>query len=348
VPILVTCSCGKQFQTKDENAGRRARCPDCGHELIIPKPGGAGDIQDTPYLAPLNDPGHVPDVDPRTSGKAVASLVLGICSFVCSVFTGIPGIVLGILGLLDINRSRGAATGKGMAITGIVLSALSITLIPIVILIALLLPAVQAARLAGRRAVCGNNLKQIALAMHQYHQAYGVLPPRWTVDPQGKPLLSWRVLLLPYIEQNALYQKFKLDEPWDSPTNKSLVDQMPSSYRCPSLPIPNSGTTVYQVLLGPGTMFEKAEGISFGEVTDGRSNTLMVVETKAASPWTQPSCIDYTPKAPIPQLGSAHPGGFNAALGDGSVRFFKDPVPTTTLDAMATRNGGEIIPASSD
>jgi hypothetical protein len=343
VPILVTCKCGKQFETKDENAGRRARCPECGNELIVPKPGGLEDFQDNPYPASSDALGFGPGVETRTSGKSVTSLVLGICSFFCSIFTALPGIIFGILGLMDINRSRGAVTGKGMAITGIVLSVLNITLIPIVILVALLLPAVQAAREAARRAQCTNNLKQIALAMFNYQQTYGAFPPCWTVNPEGKPLLSWRVLLLPYLDQDELYKKFKLDEPWDGPTNKLLVEQIPVTYRCPSIEALAPGTTIYQVLVGPGTLFEKTEGIPIAEVTDGLSNTLMVVETRDATPWSQPTGIEYTPKAPIPQLGSAHPGGFNAATADGAVKYFKYSAPPTTIDAMATRNGGEVI-----
>ena len=169
-----------------------------------------------------------------------------------------------------------------------------------------------------------------------------------TQDPDGKPLLSWRVLLLPFLEQNALYQKFKLDEPWDSPTNKALLSQMPNVYRCPSWPGGDtSENSIYQVLIGPGTLFEKAEGTPIAEVTDGTSNTLMVVESKAPIPWSQPSGLAFTPKTPIQGLGSAHPGGFNALIADGSVKFIKTSISEATLDALVTRNGGEVIDASS-
>ncbi len=345
VPITVTCKCGKQFQTKDENAGRRARCPECGNELIIPESEGVDDFLDNPYLAPSKGSGSA-SLPPRTSGKAIASLVLGICSFMCNVFTGIPAVILGCLGLMDIERSRGAITGKGIAIAGIVTGGIGSTLIGGMVLIALLLPAVQAAREAARRSMCVNNLKQIALAMHNYESANGVLPPATTFDAEGKPLLSWRVLLLPYVEENALYQQFKLDEPWDSPSNKPLLAKLPKVYQCPSSSQIGSDKTIYQVLIGPGTLFEKAEGIPFNEVTDGLSNTLMVMESKAPSPWTQPSGLVRTPKTPIKGLGSAHPGGFNAALADGSVQFIKSSIAPQTLEALATRNGGEVIPAT--
>jgi prepilin-type processing-associated H-X9-DG protein len=336
VPILVTCGCGKQFQTKDENAGRRARCPDCGRELIIPGPGGAGVVGDE--FAPASAP--FKGGTPRTSGKAIASLVLGALSLVCTLFTGIPAIILGCLGLMDIEKSGGRRTGKGLAITGIVLGSFGSTM---VILIALLLPAVQAAREAARRAQCVNNLKQMGLAMHNYHDTYGAFPPAATLDPEGQPLLSWRILLLPFLDEKALYDQFKLDEPWDSESNKPLLARMPRVYACPSFPQGSVDSTPYQVLVGPGTLFEFPQGMRISGITDGTSNTLMVVESKAPVPWSRPSDLAYQPKAPVAGLGSFHPGGFNALFADGSVKFLKTSISPATLDAMITRNGNEVI-----
>ena len=140
VPIMVTCSCGKQFQTKVENAGRRARCPECGKELIVPGVGvgASGDI--------AGDFGHAPvkGAEAGTSGKAIASFVLGLTSLICTLFTGIPAIILGALSVRAIGRSGGRITGSAMAIVGIVTGSLSVVIIPV--LIALLIPAVQAAR----------------------------------------------------------------------------------------------------------------------------------------------------------------------------------------------------------
>jgi prepilin-type processing-associated H-X9-DG protein len=349
VSILVTCKCGKQFQTKDEYAGRRARCPECGADLIIPGPdiGGVADVTDNPYRAPATAPDAAHALAPRTSGKAIASLVLGICSFFCNLFTGIPALILGILGLGEIKQSRGAIQGKGMAITGIVLGGFFSTIGPIAMLIALLLPAVQAAREAARRSQCVNNLKQIGLAMLNYESANGVFPPALTLDPEGNPLLSWRVLLLPYLDDSGLYEQFKLDEPWDSPHNKPLLAKMPKVYECPSLPQAGSENSIYQVMIGPGTLFEKAEGIATKDVTDGSSNTLMVLESKAPIPWTQPSGLALQANKPIEGLGSGHPGGFNALFADGSVRFIKNSTSPTTLEALATRNGGEVVTGDS-
>jgi prepilin-type processing-associated H-X9-DG protein len=351
VPIIVTCACGQKFQSSNEDAGRTARCPNCGRELVIPQP--------DPQLIPIPDPNPyaAPEItgdlgQERTSGKAISSLVLGLLSiFLClSILTGIPAIILGVLGLTDINRSRGRVKGYAMAITGIVTGSLGCLMV--FVSIALLLPAVQAAREAARRAQCVNNLKQIGLAMHNYASTHGSFPPAAITDKDGKPLLSWRVAILPYLGQNGLYNKFKLDEPWDSPHNKALLDEMPQTYHCLSEPLDPSktATTTYQVFVGPKTMFEANRGTRIDEVPDGLSNTLMVVESTQRVPWTQPEDIpfNFTSHAPIAGVGSHHPGVFNALMADGSVHVIKNRTNPATLHARITRNNGEVIGPGED
>ncbi len=215
------------------------------------------------------------------------------------------------------------------------------------VLIALLLPAVQSAREAARRAQCVNNLKQIGLAMHNYHEANGKLPQAAIADKQGKPLLSWRVAILPFIDQKALYEKFKLDEPWDGPHNKALLEEMPALYACPSTPTPRKSATNYRVWDGKGAMFEKRRALRFADVKDGLSQTLMVVETKESVPWTAPEELPFDPERSTPLFGagSSHPGGLNALFGDGSVLFLRATMNPETLRGMITIAGGEIIPA---
>ena len=166
-------------------------------------------------------------------------------------------------------------------------------------------------------------------------------------DKDGKPLLSWRVAILPYIEQQELYNKFKLDEPWDSPHNKALIKEMPTIYLCPSRTKPEPGTTTYRVFVGTGAMFEEGQGTAIQDVTDGTSNTIMVVESKDAVPWTKPDDLKFDPEAK-PSLygaGSPHPGGFNAAFADGSVRFIKNTINLEVWKALITRASGEVINA---
>ena len=213
--------------------------------------------------------------------------------------------------------------------------------------IGLLLPAVQAAREAARRAQCMNNLKQMALALHNYHSANNHFPRAAIVDKNGKPLLSWRVAILPYLEQNALYQKFHLDEAWDSPHNKALLQEMPAVYACPSTPRPDPSMTNYHVFVGKSTLLGFDRDTGLADVTDGTSNTIAIVEAKTGVPWTKPEELPFDPeKAPaVPMFGagSSHPGGLNAAFADGSVRFLGLSINAQTLRALITRNGGEII-----
>jgi hypothetical protein len=217
------------------------------------------------------------------------------------------------------------------------------------ILIGLLLPAVQSAREAARRVQCVNNLKQIALAFHNYASATDGFPAAAITSGNGKPLLSWRVTILPYLDQKPLYDKFRLDEPWDSPHNKELLKYMPNMYACPSSNLSGSaGLTTYRVFSGGNALLARNRLTRLGEVTDGLSNTLMVVEAKQAVPWTMPDelPVDARPGAPSTPLfgaGSAHPGGFDAAMADGSVRFIKSSIQPRLLHSLITKSGGEVI-----
>lgn len=209
-------------------------------------------------------------------------------------------------------------------------------------LLALLLPAVQQAREAARRTQCKNNLKQIALAMHNYHDTFGTFPPAVTYGPDGQPMHSWRVLLLPYLDQAPLYSEYNMNEPWNGPNNSRLLDRMPPMYACPSSP-ERQGITHYAVPTGAGTMFPPDKAISIREITDGTSTTLLVVETVGTNlNWMAP--VDL-PVVSGGQGGfsSLHTGGFHAVLADGAVRFISGNLSPVTLDALLTRNKGDLV-----
>jgi hypothetical protein len=180
--------------------------------------------------------------------------------------------------------------------------------------------------------------------MHTYaDSSQGRLPPPAVLDKDGRPLLSWRVLVLPYIEQNALYQQFRLDEPWDSPHNLSLLPLMPKVYApFDGSRTPEPYTTFYQVFVGKGTAFEGPEGLCLGQdFPDGTSDTFLIIEAGSAVPWTRPEDLPYDAGKPLPRLGGLFKDTFRAALADGSVRSLRRETSEETLRAAITRNGGD-------
>lgn len=177
--------------------------------------------------------------------------------------------------------------------------------------------------------------------MHNYLDHHGTLPPPAVHDKGGRPLLSWRVLILPYIEQKELFEEFRLDEAWDSPHNVRLLERMPKIY-APfdgSSP-PQPYTTFYQVFVGKGTAFEGPGGLHLpADFPDGSSDTFLVVEAGEAVPWTKPEDLSYAPDRPLPKLGGLFKDGFRAALVDGSIRSISKEISEKTIRAAITRNG---------
>jgi prepilin-type processing-associated H-X9-DG protein len=220
---------------------------------------------------------------------------------------------------------------------------------------ALLLPAVQASREAARRAQSVNNLKQIGLAMHNFLSVQNHFPGPIR-DKDGKPVLSWRVAILPFLEQQALFNEFKQDEPWDSPHNKALLERMPDVFAVPGARA-EPGLTFYRGFSGKSTLFDETNkaGVGIATVTDGTSNTLGAVEAKEAVPWTKPdSDIPFDPDMRaaedpklLAQMGEHFSGGFNALFLDGSVHFIKKTVSPAVLRALITRDRGEVVSSDS-
>jgi len=219
-----------------------------------------------------------------------------------------------------------------------------------------LAPALAAAlqRVQGAAQGMGssNNLKQMVLAFHNWHATYQHWPQPAIYGKDGKPLLSWRVAILPYIEQDQLYKQFKLDEPWDSEHNKKLLPQMPKIYEIPGTKAP-PGHTYYQVFTGADTPFplDAAKKLNLpASFTDGTSNTLALVEAAKAVPWTKPEDIPLTDKLdPKKLLGDHHGKGiFYAAFCDGVVRALPLKIDPKVLRALVTPAGGEVLPPDWD
>jgi hypothetical protein len=361
--IQFQCECGKLLQVRDEHAGKRAACPSCGRQQVVPNQSvqsavaptsaDAGPTRDVRADLPERERPVLRGEEARslvpasgTSGKATASLILGLLSFVCVFFTGIPAVILGILGLRDIGRSQGRLSGKGFAVTGLVTGLVGSLIVSTVagFVVILSITAVQKVREAASRVQSQNNLKLLALGMLRHETMTGRLPGAAIRDRNGKPLLSWRVAILPHIGEEALYRQFKLDEPWDSPNNRPLLEKMPKVYQDVGAPPTRAGLTYYQVIVGPGTAFERPEGHTLMEFPDGTSTTFLIVEANNAVEWTKPDDLVYNPNQPLPAFGTYQQGGgFNAVFADGASHFFPKTTPPTTLKACITRNGGEPV-----
>lgn len=201
--------------------------------------------------------------------------------------------------------------------------------------------AIQAAQVAARRAQSVNNMKQLGLSMHNYHDVYKKMPPAVIIGPKGHRH-SWRIAVLPFIEHKELYDQYRLDEPWDSPNNKKVMEKMPAVFRHPNDP-EGSYNTRYLAFVGPGSPFANPEGVQFRDIRDGTSNTIMFFSGPSNVPWTKPQDIDYDPSKAVNTKDGPFKHGFNAVLFDGSVRFFPEDIDPEKLHRMIQGSDGQAI-----
>ncbi len=226
----------------------------------------------------------------------------------------------------------------------------------LIILTVWLLSAVQKVRDAALRMNNSCHLHCLSLAMYNYNDSHGHLPGANAPadEPQGggkKYPVSWRVLILPYIEGDELFQQYRFDEPWDGPNNIQLLSRMPRTFRHPKADeagIP-AGHTHYRVFVSradakPSALFsDGSPGPKFDAITDTPSDTILIVEAAEAVPWTMPEVLLYDRNQPVPKLGGLFKGQFQVALADGSVRSFRSDLPEDKLRAWITKDGGEPV-----
>lgn len=209
----------------------------------------------------------------------------------------------------------------------------------------LLMPMTRRASQAAHRTQCQNNLKNITLAIISYAEQHKQFPPAYTTDASGKPLHSWRTLILPYLDQHSLYDQIDLSKPWDDPVNAAAMQKMPSSYSCPAL---NAGSTKtgYVVIVGPESMMRGNSSMSPLAPMDSPGQTFLVVEVpkSRAVEWMSP--VDISPEdcATISTFAdSPHTGVFLASMADGTVRTYSRSIDASVLKALTTANGGETL-----
>lgn len=231
------------------------------------------------------------------------------------------------------------------------------------ITISLFLPAVQFGPRKGRRPPCTNNLRQIAAAMVVYESTYESLPPPYISDAKGKPMHSWRVLLLPFLDEQELYDQYRFDEPWDGPNNKKLHDRIVEVYRCPDDHPARASKlareTSYVVVVGPGTVFSggRRNKMSIADVAngDGASNTILIVEVHSSGiHWMEPRDLDFATmdfqingKKGV-SISSKHAGGAMVVMVDGSVRYLDDKTPPKDIERLITIRDDAPLPLAGE
>jgi hypothetical protein len=185
------------------------------------------------------------------------------------------------------------------------------------------------------------NLKDLALAIHTYHDLYGHFPSN-VLDKGGNALLSWRVHLLPFMEETPLFNQFKMNEPWDSANNKPLLEKMPKVF-APVRVKPAAGETYYLGFSGKATCFEPRNPVGLSKLVDGTSLTALLVEAGSGVPWTKPEDVPFDAAKDLPKLGGLFDGDFHMALADGSVVKVKKSFDPDIMKRIVTINDGQMI-----
>jgi type II secretory pathway pseudopilin PulG len=241
-----------------------------------------------------------------------------------------------------------AKSWRGMKRSSFTWTELLVCLAIIGLFVMLLLPFRRSASGAARRMQCSNNLKQIALALHNYESKYKMLPPAYTVDVDGNRLHSWRSLILPFLERSDLYAKIDFSKAWDDPANEAVFRNPVSVYRCPSSDV-SAGQTTYLAIVGEHNCLRPKSGRMFTEIVDGLSNTVILFETEPSKAvhWMCPEdASENVFVSADPNSKTAHQNGRYICKADGSVQFFSINTSKDILRGLATIDGREVPPDS--
>lgn len=215
----------------------------------------------------------------------------------------------------------------------------------ILMLIGLLSPSTRSVPEAARRTQCQNHLKQIGLALHDYLETYDAFPPAYTVDAEGKPLHSWRTLILPFLDEKPLYDKIDLSKPWDDPANVEAYQTDLGFFRCPSAVLEPTQTT-YLAVVTPDSCLRPTEPRTISEIIDGASETLLAIDVAAkhAVHWMSP--VDADERIVLgfgPESEDSHMGGVHVLFADGETMFLSGDTPAAERRAMISAAGNDQI-----
>jgi prepilin-type processing-associated H-X9-DG protein len=227
-----------------------------------------------------------------------------------------------------------------------------IAVVALAVLFFLLLPGGGHSPESYHRTDCVSNLKQLGMALYNYHDNHKTFPPAYIADAEGKPMHSWRALLLPYCEDEKMHklgEEYHFDEPWNGPHNRTLAAKAPDVFRCPS-DEDHAGETNYVAVVGDQTIWPGANAIAIKGIGDGTSNTIIVVETfESGINWLEPRDVTFEQAlrgiqaGNRPGISSNHSGGANVLFADGSVHFLPDDTPPEILRGLLTASGGEKV-----
>jgi prepilin-type processing-associated H-X9-DG protein len=307
MPIPIDCPCGEKLRVCDELAGQLFRCPGCGRNHEVPTAARLRPEPAAPTVPLLRPPPAAEPTVPRTSSAAKFAIFIG-------AFVAVG--LIGVITLYFVLRNPTPVEDRPRGETGY--------------------------RSPALRQMNRNNLTQIALALQAYHDANISFPPAAASPRPGAPPVSWRVLILPYLEAGDVYNAWDMMEPWDGPNNRQLWARMPKCYQLPARP--HDGTkTYYQVFVGTDTVFPAERGIRLVDITDGSSNTILVAEGGRPVLWCEPVDIPFlaSPNGYDPkQVGGYYGRAVNVAMADGSVRSISWDLSPQVFQNVITRADG--------
>jgi len=248
----------------------------------------------------------------------------------------------------DVPRGRRSESKKGMSTPLIIGIVFGVLLLCVGLPIGLMIPAISQFRKSASKASDTNDMKQVVIAAHNRHDTVNEFAEGpYSKDVQTQVVnsrLSFRVDLLPYIEQQYLETQFRKGEGWDSAVNRPLGDVVIQSYAS-TLDPAGTATTRYRGFVGPGTVFEPGKKVRLTDITDGSTNTIYAITADDGVVWSKPDELPFSATGPLPSVGKkAYSGGTNIAMCDGSVKFLRNTTNETVLRALITRNGNEQLP----